>query len=723
MHRFTTNTDARLTVLRQKYTDSTRMLGQRYPITSEQAYAVQSVAVLNPAPQALLNWLKLNPKTALAQIGTWHHLLSASKPLWPTCLLVKKELSNLSKRVSSLNLALSVGYDLVESSFVYGRGKTWKVQVTNRHVENEETEIAGGSIYSGSAGIGAFLSQLYGVTGEQVFRKCAEGALRWAHEFYVSQTLPRIGYHDGLAGAGVALLRESRTLECGDLETLGIELLQQVDLRIDHDKSYDLISGAAGAIVGLVEAHELTGNDEFLAIAVKCAKHLLKNKVSLPGGYCWVGSNLFVRPLCGISHGSSGIGLSLVELACRMQDQQLLDVGIGGILYANSQFSSQINNWIDHRHESLGAMRFKYGMASVLGAIREGTVDFSQKVRGMYAWCHGAPGEAIVRARLAQLLGSNLTAYGERAISETRNSITERYGPLNHSQCHGGLGNADSLLLCGTLLEDSELQVSSRELISEIAEEVSTSTRSFVSGVYGGRKEPSLMIGAAGSGLTMLRDHSPSVWSPLWPLRSKVSTQSINWAKLHAEGARERIIRDVLPELGKLGDEDLQALFASSSSGEIAEVTVTEGQLRVAPNIPQLALARVALLGERLSLLDDLRLQALSVNHNPVDSQGNYAVSGQVLILSSAEDLVRKVTSNPMQTEQIFVRTQLKVEEKDLNSFSALILSLHSHPVAEDTLKLLIETLLHEAEPREQLLETAIAHRKLLIDSKLLLPA
>ena len=83
------------------------------------------------------------------------------------------------------------------------------------------------------------------------------------------------------------------------------------------------------------------------------------------------------RPLAGLSHGASGIGLALIETGVALGDDTLVDAGAAGFAYEEAVFDAATGNWPDFRP------------ASPPGP-------------GMASWCHGAPGIGPARLRALQ---------------------------------------------------------------------------------------------------------------------------------------------------------------------------------------------------------------------------------------------------------------------------------------------------------------------------------
>ncbi|MBV9789414.1 MAG: type 2 lantipeptide synthetase LanM, partial [Chloroflexi bacterium] len=120
------------------------------------------------------------------------------------------------------------------------------------------------------------------------------------------------------------------------------------------------------------------------------------------------------------------------------------------------------------------------------------------------AWCHGAPGIGLGRlGLLAHLEDSQLHAEIVVALQTTR----ERGFGLNHSLCHGDLGNLELLLQAGVLLDDPQWQAETRRIASMVV--ASIDRHGWLSGLPLSVESPGLMTGLSGIGYGLLRLAAP----------------------------------------------------------------------------------------------------------------------------------------------------------------------------------------------------------------------
>src|SRR5262249_36095876 len=136
-------------------------------------------------------------------------------------------------------------------------------------------------------------------------------------------------------------------------------------------------------------------------------------------GLGWLVSAVASAPLTGFSHGAAGVAWALTELGAVSGEERFLRAALAGIAYERSLFLPEVGNWPDLR------------------------LDFSHDADARsipcgLAWCHGAPGIALGRLKMARHINrQDLQAEAEIALTTT---LEAGFG-FNHCLCHGDLGN------------------------------------------------------------------------------------------------------------------------------------------------------------------------------------------------------------------------------------------------------------------------------------------
>jgi lantibiotic modifying enzyme len=261
------------------------------------------------------------------------------------------------------------------------------------------------------------------------------------------------------------------------------ELVRLLPNAIAQDQIFDVIGGAAGCIAALFSLYSVAPSYETLMVARQCGEHLLTSARPVGGGIGWSIKNE-ETPLAGLAHGNAGIALNLLRLAAFSGDERFRQAAQDAMQYERSLFSPDYNNWPDLR-SSL-------------------TRDDGQHSY-MLAWCHGAPGIGL--ARLASLSFMSDSAIHAEIEAALRATLAHGFG-LNHSLCHGDMGNLDVLLTATQLLPQAQayeehLQRFTPMLLDSIEEQ------GWVTGIPQGVETPGLMVGIAGIGYGLLRLVAP----------------------------------------------------------------------------------------------------------------------------------------------------------------------------------------------------------------------
>ena len=227
-------------------------------------------------------------------------------------------------------------------------------------------------LYDGAAGIAVFLAALARATNEARYEDVARGAARWLAGTTWGRGRAAIGLHCGQAGVGLAYLRLAASLD----EPAYITAAELVARRLAGTaiETFDLLYGAAGTILFLVELAAATGDNTYLAQARGLADVIVPAKTAGPSGHgaYWhvpsLNPSVAAAPYLGLAHGAAGIGLALWQLARANGEGalQALALDVAGLLLAQALPSAG------------GGLRWP----RALGA----------RQAGLQAWCHGAGG-------------------------------------------------------------------------------------------------------------------------------------------------------------------------------------------------------------------------------------------------------------------------------------------------------------------------------------------
>jgi type 2 lantibiotic biosynthesis protein LanM len=284
----------------------------------------------------------------------------------------------------------------------------------------------GYDFYDGTSGVALFLSALAKVTRSEEFHDLALGALQPIFnllrnlKFVREQSILEkwgVGGCKGFGSILYTLVRSSQFLAEPNLlnDAQSIASLVTPEL-IASDRKFDVMSGAAGAILGLLTLHQATANPAVLQHAITCGHHLLNHRTaSNAGPRAW--ATLNGKLLTGFSHGASGLAYSLLRLYETTQDPVFREAATEAFAYERSVFSPIAQNWPDFR---------------------------SEKPEFLTSWCHGAPGIGLARLGSLAILDTDEI----RQEIEIALKTTQKFGMhgIDHLCC-GNFGRIEMLLI------------------------------------------------------------------------------------------------------------------------------------------------------------------------------------------------------------------------------------------------------------------------------------
>ena len=353
----------------------------------------------------------------------------------------------------------------------------------------------GPDLYGGTSGVGMFLAELAAVTGELSIRRTALGALRHAASCAQAHlSPPDFGLYAGRLGVALALAYASPLIADADLAERARSLALSEEM--DETGGFDLMSGHAGAIVGLLTLKERFGDVRFLDRAAAHGDALLAAGEASRGGLTWTARSMrSIGGLAGYSHGAAGAAVALLELASATSEPRYRDAAISAFAYERALYDPGARNWPDLRDT-----------ASRPAGSPPIFVTF---------WCHGAPGIALSRIRALELGESGVLREEAVIALETTADWTDammRPG-RDYCLCHGLTGNAEILREGSGILGNRGSELAAQAARSGIDNYFARGLP-WPSGVHGD-PTPSLFLGDAGIGRFYLRLAEPALPSVL----------------------------------------------------------------------------------------------------------------------------------------------------------------------------------------------------------------
>lgn len=365
--------------------------------------------------------------------------------------------------------------------------------------ERFQLQVLNDSLYDGRCGVALFLAALAQISGESHFHNLAlrtlqsiqrqiqtidlESQLRFAR-------LTGIGGASGLGSTIYTFVKASQFLDDEMLlqDALALSNWMTPEL-ITADKQFDIFSGAAGAMLGLLSLYAFTQEATVLQKAIACGQHLLIHRIGYEGApRAWQTHGSI--PLTGFSHGAAGIAYALLKLYAVTKDRNYLESALEGIAYERSVFSESDANWPDFR-----------------GLEQTGRHNF------LIQWCHGATGIGMGRLGSLEIVK---TPEIERDL-EIAMQTTQGYAlqAIDHLCC-GNLGRVEALLVGAQRCSRSDWhQTAYQNAANIVAKAKLTGAYQLFPNLPNSVFNPGFFQGTAGIGYQLLRlaqpDRLPSV--------------------------------------------------------------------------------------------------------------------------------------------------------------------------------------------------------------------
>ncbi|NJO62787.1 MAG: type 2 lantipeptide synthetase LanM [Richelia sp. RM2_1_2] len=435
---------------------------------------------------------QLNDKDLELQVGFIYSSLYASIPNQADNISLPAQaavnLATISPIVKEklVQQAIAIAEDMQKRAVYASDGSVWWMGMQYiPDARQLQPRPLGYDLYDGCAGVALFLSALAKISGNKEFRDLALSALQptrnlWqSYDTELKDKLIRefgIGAGKGNGSIIYTLVRCSQFLDeptlLEDAQKL-VSLLTHGD--VTSDREFDLVSGTAGLIVGLLALYDATQDSQILELAKSCGYHLINNRITSKTGFLtW--ATVGGKPLTGIAHGAAGIAYALLRLSTVVLEPMFWQAAEEAIAYEGSMFSSQAKNWLDLRSER-----------QVFGT----------------SWCNGAPGIGL--ARLGSL--SILDNQAIRQDIEVALQTTQKIGLHNIDHlCCGNLGYAELFLSAGLKLEKKELiEVAQKQAAYVVNCAEKTGYFQIFPGNSRGVYNPGFFQGMAGIGYQLLR--------------------------------------------------------------------------------------------------------------------------------------------------------------------------------------------------------------------------
>lgn len=391
--------------------------------------------------------------------------------------------------------AIAIAWELQERAICATDGSvTWIGMEYLPEAGRLQQKPMGYDFYDGVSGVALFLSALAQVTKNAENRHLVLGALQPLFKLLQLESVDKqrilknigIGGGKGLGSILYTLVRCSQFLGEPTLLDHAQSIASFITPElIGSDRKFDVVSGTAGTILGLLALHQATADVAILEQAVICGDHLLNHRITSDAGL-QVWKTLNGKTLTGFSHGAAGIAYALIRLYEVTKNTDFLAAATDAIAYEQSVFCAIAQNWPDFRSEKL---------------------FFSA------SWCHGAPGIGLARlGGLAILDTDDIRQDIEIALQTTQMSGMHEIDHL----CCGNFGRMETLLVAAIQLKRPELaEIAQKRAAWAVTRAINTGSFQIFPNRFQGAYNPGFFQGTAGIGYELLRlaypEQMPSV--------------------------------------------------------------------------------------------------------------------------------------------------------------------------------------------------------------------
>ena len=351
-------------------------------------------------------------------------------------------------------------------------------------------EPVGIGLFSGTSGIALFLVAVAAVArcrnahelAARIFDPLCRRLEDRARRLELASEIG-IGGATGLGGLVYALTRAGNALRTpGYLAAAGAAAGAIDRTAIAKDEVLDVVSGASGALLGLLALHAATGDGTALRSAVRCGEHLLDHRVTDPatGLRSWPSSHSHLET--GFAHGGSGIACALRRLAGATGKNEFRQAATEAWTLGQRRSGTGNTPQVAHRTEAPGS-----------------------SAHWRRSWCRGAAGMGLARLGCLDDTDSEAHSDIEAALESVQGVETSDPDSL----CCGRMGQAEFLFSAGLRLGRRSLCEAAATIGRRILTRALDEGR-FAIGTDEGFR-PGLFQGVAGIGYELLRLHAPDI--------------------------------------------------------------------------------------------------------------------------------------------------------------------------------------------------------------------
>jgi type 2 lantibiotic biosynthesis protein LanM len=387
--------------------------------------------------------------------------------------------------------AIAIADKLRHAAYEPRRGQTtWIGVLGNGRSRERRLDSVAWDLFAGRCGIALAIAAVEGYEKIRAENSFALRVLRPLERFLnagepIDDDIPEPVGLAGLGGIVYTLTHVARHQQSEPLLDAAVHAADLMErTRIDADAALDVMSGSAGALLGLATVYAASPRPSILDRAVRCGRRLLSTTDAFRR------QRLSDAPtsatIAGFAHGAAGVTYALSRLY-RVTGERIYR-------------TAALNTFSHHGTIDDAVSRGMFGDVRPIDAMRK-------------SWCRGAAGIGLARIACAQLLDApELLEDVDALLLAAAESAADR--SVSDQVCCGRMGHVELLLTAGEVLRRSDLTARARQMAAQIIERAmrsGTYSLTAVDDVF----SPGYYQGLAGIAYGLLRAHTPTLPSVL----------------------------------------------------------------------------------------------------------------------------------------------------------------------------------------------------------------
>ncbi|WP_028523374.1 lanthionine synthetase LanC family protein [Runella limosa] len=364
--------------------------------------------------------------------------------------------------IALINEAIRIADKLIDKSIISEKGCFWEgISVGIDNYGNTTYNLCENySIYSGTSGIALFFIKIYNLTNDEKYLDILEKSGRYLIYSYLNDENKNYTYLSGYLGVATTLLELSKVCKIDLFYEYAISIaISSKDFFNQNSTPCEYLNGFSGVIIALLKIYDNTQDVRLLdSIDYTIEQLLAKARLSDIGIYFDESYNV-KKPLCGISHGVSGVAFAFLELFNYFGNPAFSKMAQWCLDYEDNLFNSSINEWPDFRKVDSPQLMYE--------KFKTTDISYFYKVNYMSAWCHGSPGILLTRIRAHQL--------GVRKYFSLFKKTLDKYTiPIDlpsYTLCHGICGNAETYLFASEVFNSKKYRGVVTKILSKMIDE------------------------------------------------------------------------------------------------------------------------------------------------------------------------------------------------------------------------------------------------------------